>query len=116
MALLQAQRQSWGRYQKSPDKPRPKEEQALFSLWLLESHSSILPMNACESLESLDSSKQGCSEETEDKVYSLLRILPRPARHSGRLRQHDHKFKTSLDTLVRLCPLENKACVLGAGG
>lgn len=72
-------------------------------------------MNACESLESLDSREQGCSEETEDKVYSLLRILPRPARHSGRLRQRDHKFETSLDTLVRLCPLENKACVLGAG-
>lgn len=69
---------------KSPDKPSSKEEQALFSLWLPESHSSILPVNAYGSL---DSREQGCSEETEDKVYSLLRILPRPARHSRRVRQ-----------------------------
>lgn len=69
-------------------------------------------MNDCGSLESLDSREQGCSEETEDKVYSSLRILSRPARHSGRLRQHDHKFKTSLDTLVRPCPLESKVWML----
>lgn len=83
MALLQSTEAVMGQIPKRPDKPRPKKEQTLFSRRLLEIQSSFLLVNARGSLENLDSREQGCSEETEDRVYSSLRILTRPGRPSG---------------------------------